>query len=55
MQYIVAMKKKQEVLFNFWLAEKNTKTYETEFSNQRQREWKMKVEVGEITSQNNGE
>ena len=45
----VTMRKKQEILFNFWLAEKIQK-HEIDFSNQRRRERKRKVEVGEIAS-----
>ena len=33
MQYIVTMRKKREILFDFCLAEKNIKTYEIDFSN----------------------
>ena len=52
MQYIVKMKKKWEILLNFWLAEKNTKTYEIDFSNQRKKERKKerKAKIGEVTS-----
>ena len=47
------MRKKREIFFNFWLAEKNTKPYEIDFSNQRKRERKAKI--GETPSQNNDE
>ena len=41
MQYIVTMRKKREILFNFWLPEKKKKTtYEIDFSNQRKKERK---------------
>ena len=39
MQYIITLKKKKEMLFNFWLAEKY-KNIEIDFSNQRKKERK---------------
>ena len=54
MQYIVTMRRKRGILFNFWLAEKNTNTYEIDFS-KREGGRERKVEVGELTSQNNNE
>ena len=53
-QYIVKIRKKREILFNFWLAEKNTKTHEIDFST-RKRKREKKAKIGETASQNNNE
>ena len=52
------MRRKQEILFNFWLVEKIQKHVKLTFltrEGERERERERKVEVREITCQNNDE
>ena len=55
MQYIVTMRRKQEMLFNFWLAEKKIQKHMKLIFLTGEGGREGTVEVGEITSQNNGE
>ena len=55
--YIVGVRRKREILVNFWLTEKNTKAYEIVFSDLRRKERKANIYFvfGKTTGQNNDE